>query len=103
MGIIKYKDIAYGGGGGGQARGGTDLPAASLGANGDYYYQYDQNGDVQIAYVKLDNTWHKLMGGDIIIIGGEDYYTDKLQDIVYAVTSEEDGLCKIGEVEGVEQ
>lgn len=70
MGIIKYKDIAYGGGGGGQARGGTDLPAASLGANGDYYYQYDQNGDVQIAYVKLDNIWHKLMGGDIIGGGG---------------------------------
>jgi hypothetical protein len=71
MGIIKYKDIVYGGGGGGQARGGTDLPAATLGANGDYYYQYDQNGDVQIAYVKLDNTWHKLMGGDIIGGGGD--------------------------------
>lgn len=66
MGIIKYKDIAYGGGGGGQARGGTDLPAASLGANGDYYYQWDATGEVQIVYVKLSNVWHKITGGDVI-------------------------------------
>lgn len=96
MGIIKYKDIAYGGGGGGQARGGTDLPAASLGANGDYYYQYDQNGDVQIAYVKLDNTWHKLMGGDIIGGGGDFYVNDLLKISQIIDTSEEDGGAKTG-------
>ena len=98
MGIIKYKDIAYGGGGGGQARGGTDLPAASLGANGDYYYQYDQNGDVQIAYVKLDNTWHKLLGGDIIG-GGEEFYINDLLKISKIIdTSEEDGGVKTGTI-----
>lgn len=97
MGIIKYKDIAYGGGGGGQARGGTDLPAASLGANGDYYYQYDQNGDVQIAYIKLDNTWHKLMGGDIIG-GGGDNFSDKITNMIMAQMSSENGFALIGEV-----
>lgn len=103
MAVIYYKDKMYASGGGCQSYGGQDAPIASIGTDGDYYYQYDATGDVQITYVKLNEVWHKIAGGDIIIIGGEDYYTDKIQDIVYAVTSEEDGLCKIGEVEEVEQ
>lgn len=59
-----------GGGGGGQAHGGTETPSVNLGNNGDYYYQYDQTGDIQIVYVKLNDDWHKLVGGDII--GGGD-------------------------------
>lgn len=103
MPVIYYKDKMYASGGGCQSYGGIETPTASLGEDGDYYYQWDTTGEVQITYVKLSNVWHKIAGGDVIIIGGEDYYTDKMQDIVYASVSEEDGLCKIGEVEEVEQ
>lgn len=104
MGVIYYNNKMYACGGGGNTYGGNATPDASKGTEGDYYYQYDlTTGEVQITYVKLSNVWHKIAGGDVIIIGGEDYYTDKIQDIVYAITSEEDGLCKIGEVEEEEQ
>lgn len=71
MASIFYKNIMYGGGGGsGTAYGGTEAPSASIGSNGDYYYQYSETtGDVGIVYVKLSNTWHKIDGGDIVIDG----------------------------------
>jgi hypothetical protein len=56
----------YACGGGGNSYGGTSVPSASQGTNGDYYYQYDlTTGDVQITYVKLNGVWHKIAGGDI--------------------------------------
>lgn len=60
-----------GGGGGSNVYGGTSAPTSSIGESGDYYYQYEESsGDIKITYVKLEDTWHKLDGGDIIIIGG---------------------------------
>jgi hypothetical protein len=60
-------------GGGGNTYGGNATPDASIGTEGDYYYQYDlTTGDVQITYVKLNDVWHKIAGGDVIIIGGGD-------------------------------
>lgn len=100
MGVIYYNDILYAGGGGGSAYGGTATPTPAIGADGDFYYQFNELSEVAISYVKLGGTWHKIAGGDVIIIeGGEDYFTDKIQNIIYAKVSEEDGLCKIGEVE----
>jgi hypothetical protein len=62
-----------GGGGGSNVYGGTSAPTSSIGESGDYYYQYEEpSGDIKITYVKLEDTWHKLDGGDIIIIGGGD-------------------------------
>ena len=73
MGVIYYKDKMYAGGGGCNSYGGTDTPTSTIGTDGDYYYQYDQTGDIQISYVKLSGVWHKIAGGDIIG-GGEPYY-----------------------------
>lgn len=68
MPTLFYKGKMYSGGGGGSgtAYGGTDIPSSSLGTNGDYYYQYDSSGDVQIVYVNLLGVWHKIVGGNII-------------------------------------
>ena len=65
MAFYQCLGVSGGGGGSGTAYGGTSVPSASLGNNGDYYYQWDESGDVQITYVKLDNTWHKIAGGDV--------------------------------------
>lgn len=71
MGVIYYNNKMYACGGGGNTYGGNATPDASIGTEGDYYYQYDlTTGDVQITYVKLSNVWHKIAGGDVIIIGG---------------------------------
>jgi hypothetical protein len=73
MGVIYYNNKMYACGGGGNTYGGNDTPDASIGTEGDYYYQYDlTTGDVQITYVKLNDVWHKIAGGDVIIIGGGD-------------------------------
>lgn len=73
MGVIYYNNKMYACGGGGNTYGGNATPDASIGTEGDYYYQYDlTTGDVQITYVKLNDVWHKIAGGDVIVIGGGD-------------------------------
>lgn len=76
MPVIYYKDKMYASGGGCQSYGGQDAPIASIGTDGDYYYQYDATGDVQITYVRLSGAWHKIAGGDVIIIEGGDVTSD---------------------------
>lgn len=65
--------FAPAGGGGTTAYGGTTPPAASLGNNGDFYYQYDSIEDemTMTFYVKLNNAWRKILTPS----GGENYYT----------------------------
>ncbi len=66
--------FAPAGGGGTTAYGGTTPPAASLGNNGDFYYQYDSIEDemTMTFYVKLNNAWRKILTPS----GGDLYYTD---------------------------
>jgi hypothetical protein len=71
MGVIYYNNKMYACGSGGNTYGGNAIPDDSIGTEGDYYYQYDlTTGDVQITYVKLNDVWHKIAGGDVIITGG---------------------------------
>ncbi len=65
--------FAPAGGGGTTAYGGTTPPAASLGNNGDFYYQYDSIDDemTMTFYVKLNNVWRKILTPSG---GSEPYY-----------------------------
>ena len=56
--------------GGGKAWGGYNIPTSDIGSDGDYYYQFNQNDEVAITYVKINGTWYKIEGGDA---GGEEY------------------------------
>lgn len=56
--------------GGGKAWGGYSIPTSDIGSDGDYYYQFNQNDEVAITYVKINGTWYKIDGGDA---GGEEY------------------------------
>ena len=56
--------------GGGKAWGGYSIPTSDIGSDGDYYYQFNQNDEVAITYVKINGTWYKIEGGDA---GGEEY------------------------------
>lgn len=95
MASIYYKNIKYGGSGSGTAYGGTTVPTSSLGDNGDYYYQYDESGDVKIIYVKLDDAWHKIDGGDII--GGDECFINDLNKLNVAMDiTEAEGIGLIG-------
>ena len=76
MGVIYYNDILYAGGGGGSAYGGTATPTPAIGADGDFYYQFNELSEVAISYVKIGGTWHKIAGGDVIIIEGGDVTSD---------------------------
>lgn len=89
MAVIYYKDKMYASGGGCQSYGGIETPTASLGEDGDYYYQWDSSGEVQITYVRLSGAWHKIAGGDVISgdmtsadygfygISGQGYYSEE--------------------------
>mgnify|MGYP007115369936 CR=1 FL=1 len=55
--------------GGGKAWGGYNIPTSDIGSDGDYYYQFNQNDEVAITYVKINGTWYKIEGGDA---GGEE-------------------------------
>jgi phage minor structural protein len=50
--------------GGGKAWGGYNIPTSDIGSDGDYYYQFNQDGDVAITYVKINGLWYKIAGGD---------------------------------------
>lgn len=50
--------------GGGKAWGGYNIPSSDIGSDGDYYYQFNQDGDVAITYVKINGLWYKIAGGD---------------------------------------
>ena len=67
MGTIYYQGQQYLGGTG-QTYGGTTPPSSSLGNNGDYYYLIGSNGKASIVYVKLNNSWIEIYGGDVTII-----------------------------------
>ena len=56
--------------GGGKAWGGYNIPTSDIGSDGDYYYQFNQNDEVAITYVKINGTWYKIEGGDA---GGGEY------------------------------
>lgn len=76
MSAIFYNGELYASGGG-SAYGGTNTPTSDIGSDGDFYYQFNELSEVAVSYVKIDGTWHKIAGGDVIIIeGGEPYYED---------------------------
>lgn len=77
MGTIYYQGIQYSGTGAGtNSYGGTTPPSSDLGNNGDYYYLLNENNKVAIIYVKLNNEWIEIEGGDVIIQEGEKYYAE---------------------------
>lgn len=77
MGTIYYQGIQYSGAGTSSTPyGGTTPPSSSLGKNGDYYYLLNGNNKVAIIYVKLNNEWIEIEGGDVIIQEGEQYYAE---------------------------
>ncbi len=73
MSSIYYQGEQYLGGTG-QSYGGTTPPSSSLGNNGDYYYLIGSDNKASVVYVKLNNSWIEIYGGDVIT--GTPYYTN---------------------------
>lgn len=93
MGVIMYQDKMYSCGNG-YSYGGNVAPSSSIGNDGDYYYLWDASGKVQVTYVKISGEWHEIAGGDISI--GESYYTDRGNDVLMAIMSDEDAMAHEG-------
>ena len=50
--------------------GGTTIPTAQEGENGEVYLQYDGNDAITNAYVKVNGAWQNLIGTSIDDVGG---------------------------------